>query len=209
VQPKTKAGQALLGILRQQTTNRERLTADGATEIILAIEREAIPSPAAPLAETMTRLADSPRSKWHDEVLPNGAGESWVCVPIADVLDALPTPAATPRAWVKPARWSAPAATPDLWAALDKAGDWIVWMGLPASAETWRPEYEALLAQISVALAASQLAPALDPAIFAEALKRELNRTHKAGEYEELAASILEEYRRLSGVGERPGEGEG
>lgn len=43
-----------------------------------------------PLAETMTRLADGPRSKWHDEVLPNGASESWVCVPIGDVLDALP-----------------------------------------------------------------------------------------------------------------------
>jgi hypothetical protein len=40
-EPRTAAGRALLSIVRQQLTNRERLTADSVTQLILAIEAEA------------------------------------------------------------------------------------------------------------------------------------------------------------------------
>lgn len=35
---------------------------------------------------------------------------------------------------------------------LDKAADWILEVGLPSYMETWRPEYEALLAEIDAVL---------------------------------------------------------
>jgi hypothetical protein len=43
-------------------------------------------------------------------------------------------------------------------AALDAAADWILTIGVPPSAETWRPEYEALLAQIDIVLKAKDAA---------------------------------------------------
>ena len=36
--------------------------------------------------------------------------------------------------------------------ALDRASDWIIEVGVPAHIETWRPEYDALLASTDAAL---------------------------------------------------------
>lgn len=42
-----------------------------------------------PIEEVLTRISDEGHGRWHDEVLPNGAIESWACVPIGRVIEAV------------------------------------------------------------------------------------------------------------------------
>jgi hypothetical protein len=42
-----------------------------------------------PLEEVLTRISDEGHGRWHDEVLPNGGGDSWACVPIGRVIEAV------------------------------------------------------------------------------------------------------------------------